>query len=190
MNEGGKERRGSASEMLPKGTRAVKETGKERRGGASEMLPKGSRAVKETGKEQRSGASEMPMPSMSTAETKDEMPRPNMEAGTSGPSIPQASPSGQMPIPSFVASDVVPIEPPRPSLPSSVPSDVASTGSPQASYAPGGPEMLTPQGEIRVSQLNSLLKAAKAGWVAGPTPASKLPAEQRKRLLGYTPGPG
>ena len=47
-----------------------------------------------------------------------------------------------------------------------------------------------PQDKISVSQINSLIKAANAGWVAAPTSVSKLTAEERKRLLGYIPGPG
>jgi C1A family cysteine protease len=47
-----------------------------------------------------------------------------------------------------------------------------------------------PQDKVNVSQLNSLIKAANAEWVAGKTSVSELTAEQRKKLLGYVPGAG
>lgn len=44
--------------------------------------------------------------------------------------------------------------------------------------------------DIDISQLNTLIRDADAGWVAAQTSVSDLTADQQARRLGYVPGPG
>jgi C1A family cysteine protease len=44
--------------------------------------------------------------------------------------------------------------------------------------------------DLDTNQLNSLIQSANAGWVAGETSVSELPADEQARRLGYRPGPG
>jgi len=44
--------------------------------------------------------------------------------------------------------------------------------------------------KLDLSALQKSVKDAGAGWQAGPTSMTALPAEEQVRRLGYIPGPG
>jgi C1A family cysteine protease len=44
--------------------------------------------------------------------------------------------------------------------------------------------------DLDITQLNTLIQSANAGWTAGVTSVSELPPDQQRSHLGYIPGPG
>jgi C1A family cysteine protease len=48
---------------------------------------------------------------------------------------------------------------------------------------------MTPPGELSVARLQQMLKDAGVPWEADVTSVSELPKDQKRRLLGYEPGP-
>ncbi len=44
--------------------------------------------------------------------------------------------------------------------------------------------------DVGIDQLNTLIKAANAGWQAGVTSVSELPPDQQRNHLGYVPSGG